>query len=555
VPLLLFFAILKTYALAPALSDENIYFYMCQRITEGALPYRDFFFAHPPLHLLPGLLAFALLGFSLPVAKAIPAIFAALAGLAVYRAARRAGALSGLVALALFLFSYDLLRASSHYTGASEATALIAWSLERALAGRVALAGYLAACAGLTAFYTVPAALGIGTLLLLRKGAARSYLLAYATLFGGANVLFLALFGGLYWDPVFRYHFLKPAAGEGNLASVLRAVVGENAWLVWAAPAAGIAYRWFSDTSPPPGRPAAAARKPRWSRWLEGRWAPAFAGLLICGFQLAFLATLSRAYTFYILPAFPGLALAGGLAYPALLNGIARSARALAGAGKARAGAFLLLGLVALGGGEVVRFGLAGRFSLDPGGGMPRRYLWRDAPLPSFLNGAIRTLLWTDERRAGVTYPALTRYLWHESRWFEAPPYLSGRIRAVTPIGSTLFGDSLSTPLIALLADRRITRDEADTNSLRYRSGITPPGRAIEMLESAPPFAVIASPHRGFFLVPEMRRWVTSNYELAETYQDSIFGPFFLYLRRGYDAGGGSRRPHGSGPGLRGRPG
>ncbi|HXI04419.1 MAG TPA: hypothetical protein VNI57_14700, partial [Candidatus Saccharimonadales bacterium] len=126
----LFYALLKAYALAPALSDENIYFYMCRRIAEGALPYRDFFFAHPPLHLLAGSVVMALAGFHLPLAKAIPATAAALAGLAIYRAGRRGGPWRGLLALILFLFSYDMLRASSHYTGSAEATALIAWALE-----------------------------------------------------------------------------------------------------------------------------------------------------------------------------------------------------------------------------------------------------------------------------------------------------------------------------------------------------------------------------------------------------------------------------------------
>src|SRR5687768_7428181 len=50
--LLLVFLLLKTYLLVAADSDENIYFYMSVRAAfEGQQPYRDFFFAHPPLHL------------------------------------------------------------------------------------------------------------------------------------------------------------------------------------------------------------------------------------------------------------------------------------------------------------------------------------------------------------------------------------------------------------------------------------------------------------------------------------------------------------------------
>ncbi|HUT58524.1 MAG TPA: hypothetical protein VNA25_11825, partial [Phycisphaerae bacterium] len=52
--LLLAFLALKAYGLQPAVGDENIYFYMSTRVADGLVPWRDFFFAHPPLHLLPG---------------------------------------------------------------------------------------------------------------------------------------------------------------------------------------------------------------------------------------------------------------------------------------------------------------------------------------------------------------------------------------------------------------------------------------------------------------------------------------------------------------------
>src|SRR3989338_9365317 len=31
--------------------DENVYFYMAKAMSEGQMPYRDFFYAHPPLHI------------------------------------------------------------------------------------------------------------------------------------------------------------------------------------------------------------------------------------------------------------------------------------------------------------------------------------------------------------------------------------------------------------------------------------------------------------------------------------------------------------------------
>ena len=48
VPVLLY-VILKNYSLHPTVTDDWIYAYLADRMGEGAWPYRDFFFAHPPV--------------------------------------------------------------------------------------------------------------------------------------------------------------------------------------------------------------------------------------------------------------------------------------------------------------------------------------------------------------------------------------------------------------------------------------------------------------------------------------------------------------------------
>ncbi len=637
--LLLAFGVMKAYALAPALSDENIYFYMCHRIAEGALPYRDFFFAHPPFHLIPGALLMALAGFSLPLAKAIPAAAAALAGLAVYRAARRCGPLAAVAALVLFLFAYDLLRASSHYTGASEATALLAWALERSLAGRPRSAGLLAASAGLTAFYAIPAGVALLVWIALRKGsgplrpdmgqqksragvgeerhrAALDYALTYAALFAAVNLICLALFRSGYWDPVFRYHLMKPPGGEGNLSSVLRGLTRENPWLLWSGPAAlaGLFMAWRREAGRVRGRgPLARAG----DLLRDPIWGPALAGLLTATLHLGFFSILTRVYTFYALPAFPALALAGGVAYASSLRTIGEWIRPWLARLKSAAGGLIQVASPAgrqhsstnirlatpagstagtheesgdsRPGEEVqarhrarrersrVRPDSLGQMSAGvllvavpfmlpallplqgidaEEGEVLRRYTWRDAPLPGWMNGLVRGLLWSDERVAGAWNPALTRYLWHESRHFTAPAALAARVLELTREGSTVFGDSIAAPLVALLAERRITLDQADTNTMRYRSRITPPEAAIADLEREPPAAIIGNSRRGFLLVPEMQAWVTSRYAVAASVDDPIYGRYDLYLPAGAGPPGAvrgvSRRPPRHTPSLPG---
>jgi len=545
------FVLLKCYSNAPTLSDDFIYYYMAQRVAEGAIPYRDFFFAHPPLHLLPATILTALLGFSIPLARAIPAASALLAGAAVYRIGRRAGLTEGLVALTLFLFSYDLLRTSSHYTGAAEATALLAWSLERALAGRPDLSGLLGAAAGLTAFFALPAVAATGLFLLL-GGAAdrrwRRFAAAFLSLFLGVNALCAAAFGSAYWDPVIRYHLLKPSAGDAQIASEALVVAADNAWLFF-------------------GAPAAATLGLLLGRAREGRWAVAALGLLAAFFHLTFLSLSTRVFVYYYIPAFPGLAVAGGVALAEAARAIGQTTRRWSiarGEGRlagghgppsrvSRAATLAACALVVVGPlfvrplvGEA-----AGLFAPERRSG-PQRYVWRDAPIPASMNAALRALFWRDTPPSPWS-PAVTRYLQHESLHYEAPARLAGRIRELTPPHASLFGDSLTAPLVALLSGRTIALDEADTNYMRWTSGITSPAGALERLEGAPPAAVITAPFSGFHAIPQFRDWLQARYRLAETHIDPLYGPRLLYLRAGGGESGSGVDQGGEGGGTAGK--
>ncbi len=214
--LLLLFFILKSYGLGPAVSDENIYFYNATLMAQGYLPYRDFFFAHPPLHLLPGYLLFATVGFHLTAAKLLGAVAAATSGICVYLIALRAGGrLAAVVASVLFLFSYDTLRASSHWTGINWAVAWGSAGLLAAFRGRPGLAGVLLALGATTGIYVIPQAFMVAALLaIIDWKQARQLLAAFAVVFAGINAVALACGGTAFLDGVYRYHLLKtPTAG------------------------------------------------------------------------------------------------------------------------------------------------------------------------------------------------------------------------------------------------------------------------------------------------------------------------------------------------------
>lgn len=100
------------------------------------------------------------------------------------------------------------------------------------------------------------------------------------------------------------------------------------------------------------------------------------------------------------------------------------------------------------------------------------------------------------------------------------------------PEGGTLFGDSTSVPLVALLAGRRLAHDEADTNFMRFRSGVTPTRDFLDLLDAARPAAVILRPGRGVATVPGIFGWVEANYQPVFVQPDPHQGSYALYLPR-----------------------
>ena len=122
---LLFYALLKLYSLNFVNGDEHMYFYMSLLVSKGKWPYRDFFFSHPPLQLyiVGGL--YKIFGYSLALSKSVPSVAALVSGVHVFLLGKRlVGRLEGVLATALFLFSFDVLRGSSHFTGANCALAV-----------------------------------------------------------------------------------------------------------------------------------------------------------------------------------------------------------------------------------------------------------------------------------------------------------------------------------------------------------------------------------------------------------------------------------------------
>ena len=240
---LLFFALLKLYSLNFVKGDEHMYFYMSLLVSKGKWPYRDFFFSHPPLQLyLMGAL-YKLFGYSLVLSKAVPSLAAMVSGIYVYLLGRRlVGRSEGLLAVILFLFTFDVLRGSSHFTGANCALAFGLAASYQALVRRPILAGALFAIGTFIGVYIAPLVLMLSVLLAFRSWKESLRLLGSALV---VSVVVCAVFAGVaghaFWYQVFGYNLNKIAlryswfAKARNVAYLNTAVmIGFVPGIVWA---------------------------------------------------------------------------------------------------------------------------------------------------------------------------------------------------------------------------------------------------------------------------------------------------------------------------------
>ena len=229
----------KLEAAGLSAGDENIYFYDVLLFTRGVLPYRDYFFAHPPLHVvLPGLLCMVT-GFSLTLLKLLPLAASCGTGLAVWDTVRRTfGPVGGAAGLVGWLFALEQLQASSNLTGVNLTVLFMALSLWCVVRHRPLAAGLLAGAAVSTGVYAAPLLAAVPLVLAFRdpKGLLR-FLAGSVGLVLAINLGFRALAGPEYWDQVYLFHTLKPVRPEQAEAGWLALRGVDWAWLgaLWGA--------------------------------------------------------------------------------------------------------------------------------------------------------------------------------------------------------------------------------------------------------------------------------------------------------------------------------
>jgi 4-amino-4-deoxy-L-arabinose transferase-like glycosyltransferase len=564
---LFFFALLKLYSLNFVKGDEHMYFYMSLLVSKGEWPYRDFFFSHPPLQLyLMGAL-YKLFGYSLALSKAVPSLAAMVSGVYVYLLGRRlVGRSEGLLAVILFLFTFDVLRGSSHFTGANCALAFGLAASYQALVRRPILAGVLFAIGTFIGVYVAPLALMLSVLLAFRSWK-ESLRLMGSTLVVSAVIcaVFAGVAGHAFWYQVFGYNLNKIAlryswfAKARNVAYLNTAVmIGFVPGIVWAIATWVLRGRAREETT----LPGAAGRLGAWlNLWGGDRVAAQMIfATLICGY-LYFYSTRVDYYSYYFMLIMPWMGLmtatvtvdvlryigerlsSGAPGEPPSSRGERRRRQQAARRQERTAGSapnaprlvWRLWPLVACAAAValvlVYRQGIGADRQEEAGDGT-MTYAWRDSPfLPGAVNSMVRKLFWSPASDSTHPPNAITYYLQHETLSAPTIDTLVKAVRGQCRPGEKIFGEYSLGPFAAAVGSCVLGANLADTNPHRFKVHESTPEDWVRALEQDHLDIAIVVPGSSILKERAMRDYLTGTFpRLVATWDDPYAG--HVELRR-----------------------
>ncbi len=512
-----FYALLKLYSLNFVSGDEHMYFYMSLLVSRGEWPYRDFFFSHPPLQLYIMGALYRLFGYSLALSKAVPSLAAMVSGVHVYLIGRRlVGRLEGVLGTALFLFTFDVLRGSSHFTGANCALAFGLMAAYQALAGRDVLAGALFAIGTFIGVYVAPLALMLAVLLALRSW--KESLRLLASLAAGCALIciaFVSVAGAhAFWYQIFGYNLHKIAfhyswfAKFRNVAYLNSlAMIGFVPGMVWAVSMWILRGRPSADQALP-GRPGRLAA--RLNLWNGDRVAAQMIlATFICGY-FYFYSTRVDYYSYYFMLIMPWMGLMTAtvavdivryLRQPKLSTPVRpplpraerrrreqSSRRHKAAASRAANGPTrrlwpLVVCAAALTAVLLYRQGI-GRDRQVEVGDESYHYTWYDSPyLPHALNTLARGVFWSPTSDPIHPPNAITYYLQHESMHAPTIDTFVAEVRAQCRPGERIFGEYSLGPFAGALGPCVLGANLADTNPHRFKVHESRPEEWVRALE------------------------------------------------------------------------
>ena len=204
--------------------DENVYYYMGQLVAEGKLPYQDFFYAHPPLHIYLLSLIYVIFGFNIIIFKSVPLILNLATSFFIFKLAKeKFGDYEALLSSLLFLFSYSIMFNSIFSFGIELASVLLVIGIYLSLIKKnYILSGIFFGLASIARLLSlVPIGIILVVVLFSNKKNFLKLLSAFLFVFLLVNGVFFMLLGNIYIEDVYKYHLLKSYDSRENLSEYL----------------------------------------------------------------------------------------------------------------------------------------------------------------------------------------------------------------------------------------------------------------------------------------------------------------------------------------------
>lgn len=208
----------------PFPGDENVYYYMAKSITQGQFPYKDFFYAHPPLHIIILAIAIKIFGVNFLALKSVNLLALLIASFFLYKTSLELfknhfndhhAYLTSFLSLILFLFSFEIMFNATFSIGIAFALMFAMSSFYCIFTKRYFTGGLLGGLAGLTRFYAVVPILAILIFFFIKKLQEKqlkdffSIFLGFFISIGMAIIVLTLIFGDNFINPVLKYHLLK----------------------------------------------------------------------------------------------------------------------------------------------------------------------------------------------------------------------------------------------------------------------------------------------------------------------------------------------------------
>lgn len=384
-------------------SDENTYFYMGKLVAEGNLPYKDFFFSHPPLQIFILALIFKVFGFNFIILKLLPTLFIIITAFFVFLTMRKFNGIYSILATVLFLFSYDCLRFSTYNMGVNLALMFLMIGFYLFFNKKFFFfSGLFFGLAGLTRFISlIPFLVILFFLLIKNRKLFLKFLAGFSITFILPNLVFILALGSKYIIPVFKYHFLKPETTEGKKIAIFYRMVKVNILLFLPA------LLFFVDKIKKKVGVVA----------------------LIAGIYILFLISLNKVFGYYSMILFPFLAILGSYSLINLIEKIKVDKKII----------YSILFIV------IIIF----------------------------------------------SFFFLSNYVKYDYQNFNNAQEIAQYISSNSDENEGIFGDDSTTPLLALLSKRDIALKFADSNNLRFRSGVNDINKIIKNLEGKVKFIIV----------------------------------------------------------------